>query len=284
MRPNAASPGKRGASAGAALATVERQLADARASAARPVGATQSTAARRPATGASATAAANNDALIVGIRQRISAGQLIDPKGDSARDLLGQLRAADASSPAADELARALSTRLLDSGKQAMAAKAYERSQVLLAAAREVGARYNEAALIEARDPRFTLASSIRERSSARGNDARRECLKLATSTEDACCKVARRCDIDLRSGSTCKLARNRFCGHRSASHAPAADDVRTTASLGDRSFGVEREPPMVATKCREVACANGSRGGLPLGDHRATLRAAARHRMALQP
>lgn len=135
--------------AGAALATVERQLADARANTSRTGGATQSTTARRPATGA--PAAASNDALIAGIRQRISAGQLIDPKGDSARDLLGQLRAADASSPALDELARALSMRLLDNGKLALAAKAYERSKVLIAASREVGAaRYNEAALTDA--------------------------------------------------------------------------------------------------------------------------------------
>ena len=135
--------------AGAALATVERQLADARANTSRAGGATQSATARRPATGA--PAAASNDALIAGIRQRISAGQLIDPKGDSARDLLGQLRAADASSPAIDELARALSMRLLDNGKLALAAKAYERSKVLIAASREVGAaRYNEAALTDA--------------------------------------------------------------------------------------------------------------------------------------
>ena len=135
--------------AGAALATVERQLADARANTSRAGGATQSATARRPATGA--PAAASNDALIAGIRQRIGAGQLIDPKGDSARDLLGQLRAADASSPAIDELARALSMRLLDNGKLALAAKAYERSKVLIAASREVGAaRYNEAALTDA--------------------------------------------------------------------------------------------------------------------------------------
>ena len=135
--------------AGAALATVERQLADARANTSRAGGATQSATARRPATGA--PAAASNDALIAGIRQRISAGQLIDPKGDSARDLLGQLRAADASSPAIDELSRALSMRLLDNGKLALAAKAYERSKVLIAASREVGAaRYNEAALTDA--------------------------------------------------------------------------------------------------------------------------------------
>ena len=135
--------------AGAALATVERQLADARANTSRAGGATQSATARRPATGA--PAAASNDALIAGIRQRIGAGQLIDPKGDSARDLLGQLRAADASSPAIDELSRALSMRLLDNGKLALAAKAYERSKVLIAASREVGAaRYNEAALTDA--------------------------------------------------------------------------------------------------------------------------------------
>ena len=138
--------------AGASLAAVERQVADARAAATKPtatVAAAQSTTARRPAASAS-TGSSSNDALVASIRQRISAGQLIDPKGDSARDLLAQLRGADPSSAAAEELSRALSTRLLDSGKQAMAAKAYERSQVLLAASRDVGARYNEAALTDA--------------------------------------------------------------------------------------------------------------------------------------
>jgi TonB family protein len=146
--------------AGAALAAVERQLADARTAAAPRQSAAQtaSTAApaaasgaRRPGTAASASpAAASNDALVASIRQRIGNGQLIDPKGDSARDLLAQLRAAEPSNSAVEELSRALSTRLLDSGKQAMAAKAYERSQQLFNASREVGARYNEAALADA--------------------------------------------------------------------------------------------------------------------------------------
>lgn len=146
--------------AGAALAQVERQLAEARAANAQraPQGAVASTGAaaspanRRPGQNAPAPAAgANpNDALAATIQQKTSSGQLIDPRGESARDLLNQLKSADPSHAQIDELSRALSTRLLDSGKQAMNAKAYERSQQLLTASREVGARYNEAALADA--------------------------------------------------------------------------------------------------------------------------------------
>lgn len=139
---------------GAALASVERQLADARVP-------------QQAATPAAPTPAvpSANEVLVTNIRQRISAGKLIDPKGDSARDLLMQLRAAEPANPAIEELSRALSTRLLDSGKQAMAAKAYERSQALLAASREIGAQYNEAALKEAE---AQLSKALAEQAFAR--------------------------------------------------------------------------------------------------------------------
>jgi len=127
-------------SAGAALATVERSLADA------TKVATASTAARRPA----ANAGPNTDALVAEVRQRIADGKLIDPPGASARDSLHQVIAATPNRPEVEELSRALSTRLINSGKQAMAAKAYDRSAQLIAGAREVGARYNEPAIAQA--------------------------------------------------------------------------------------------------------------------------------------
>jgi TonB family protein len=127
-------------SAGAALAAVERSIA---------VG-------KEKATPAPSTAAPSNvstapkrnpetDALIAGIKKRITEGQLIDPKGDSARDLLQKLSVTDPNRPENDDLSKQLSTRLLDVSKQALAAKALDRSQQLLTASREIGGRFNEA-------------------------------------------------------------------------------------------------------------------------------------------
>jgi protein TonB len=145
-------------SAGAALAAVERELAEAtRANSARP-GAGPSVSggaqpARRPATGSSTPAAGsgpNIDSMVAEVRQRITEGKLIDPPGDSARDALAALRAAAPNRPEADDLARTLSTRLVDVSRQAMNAKAFERSGQLLAAAKDVGARFNGAAISQA--------------------------------------------------------------------------------------------------------------------------------------
>jgi TonB family protein len=88
--------------------------------------------------------------LVAEARQRIADGKLIDPPGASARDSLNQVIAATPNRPEVEELSRALSTRLINSGKQAMAAKAYDRSAQLIAGAREVGARYNEPAIAQA--------------------------------------------------------------------------------------------------------------------------------------
>ena len=127
-------------SAGAALSAVERSLAEASRAA------TNAAAPRRPAP----SAGPNVDSVVADVRQRMSEGRLIDPAGASARDALAELRAAAPTRPEVDELSRALSTRLLDSGKQAMAAKAFDRSAQLLAASREIGARYNEGAIAQA--------------------------------------------------------------------------------------------------------------------------------------
>lgn len=116
-------------SAGAALAQVERSIAEAtRAPARRPA----------PAAGSGP----NVDALVAQVRQRMTEGKLIDPAGDNAREALASLRTAAPTRPEVEELSRALATRLLTSGRQAMAAKAFDRSAQLIAASRDVGASY----------------------------------------------------------------------------------------------------------------------------------------------
>jgi TonB family protein len=137
-------------SAGAALAAVERALADANRAAA-PAASTSVAAApgaRRPPP---ATASAPNvDPMIADVRARMNEGKLIDPPGSSAKDALAGLQTAAPNHPAVEELSRALTTRLLDVSKQAMNAKAFDRSGQLIAAARDIGARYNETGIAQA--------------------------------------------------------------------------------------------------------------------------------------
>jgi TonB family protein len=148
-------------SAGSALAAVERSLTEATRTAGPGAGPNTSTSApaqsagvRRPATtapaGSPAGAGPNIDAMVADVRTRLNEGKLIDPPGDSARDLLANLRTAAPNRPEVDDLSRTLSTRLLDSGKQAMNAKAFERSSQLIAAAKDVGQRFNGAAISQA--------------------------------------------------------------------------------------------------------------------------------------
>lgn len=136
-------------SAGAELAQVERALAEATRTAAASAPAANA-ASRRPGAAAGPNTDTLADALVAEIRQRLTDGKLIDPPGASAKDALAELRAATPTRPEVEELSRTLSTRLLNSGKQAMAAKAYDRSAQLIAASREVGARYNEAPIAQA--------------------------------------------------------------------------------------------------------------------------------------
>jgi len=149
-------------SAGAALAAVERELAEATRAAnnARPGagpsvagGAQPANTARRPATSTPTPAAGvgpNIDAMVSDVRQRINEGKLIDPPGDSARDALAALRAAAPNRAEADDLSRTLSEKLVNVSKQAMNAKAFERSAQLLAAAKDVGQRFNGASIAQA--------------------------------------------------------------------------------------------------------------------------------------
>ena len=139
--------------AGAGLSSVERALADAlRAGNSNASGSASppaSASARRPTTGG-AGAGPNADSLVAEARQRMNEGKLMDPAGSSAKDSLAALSSLAPSRPEVEELSRTLSNRLINSSRQAMAAKAYDRSAQLLAASREVGARYNEAAISQA--------------------------------------------------------------------------------------------------------------------------------------
>jgi TonB family protein len=137
-------------SAGAALAAVERALADANRAGAAAPGATVASAsgARRPAP--TPAAAPNVEPMIADVRSRMNEGKLIDPAGASAKDALATLVSTAPTHPAVEELSRALTTRLLDVSKQAMNAKAFDRSGQLIAAARDVGARYNETGVAQA--------------------------------------------------------------------------------------------------------------------------------------
>ena len=76
-------------SAGAALAAVERSLTEANRAAAAA-----SASRRQPAAGAGPSV----DSMVSDVRQRMNDGKLIDPPGDSARDMLDEAahRRADA--------------------------------------------------------------------------------------------------------------------------------------------------------------------------------------------
>jgi TonB family protein len=127
------------------------------------------------------------------VRQRITEGKLIDPPGASAKDSLNALVAQTPNRPEVEELARALSTRLLNSGKQAMAAKAFERSAQLIAAAREVGARYNEAAIAQAESD----LSAARDQSAQLSNIVSASALKRTRTVSPQYPESARKKGIE---------------------------------------------------------------------------------------
>jgi TonB family protein len=141
-------------SAGASLAVVERALADATrsTSASGSASAPSSTVAARRGTSTPPAAGSgpNVDGFIADARQRLTEGKLIDPAGASAKDAILALRDAAPTRPEVEELSRNLSNRLINSSKAAASQKAYDRAAQLLSASREVGARYNEAAIAQA--------------------------------------------------------------------------------------------------------------------------------------
>ena len=87
------------------------------------------------------------DVVMAEMRRRLEQDRLIEPPGDSALDILRALREQKAGGPALEELTRDLFTRLLQKGRAAMRARAFERSSQLLQAAREVAEKLNDPAL-----------------------------------------------------------------------------------------------------------------------------------------
>ena len=88
--------------------------------------------------------------LLAEARQRITEERLIDPPGSGARDTLLRLRLLEPLPPQVQELSRAVADNLLQKGRAALRATAYERSAQLLSAARELGPVSDPAALEKA--------------------------------------------------------------------------------------------------------------------------------------
>lgn len=138
-------------SAGSTLSQIERALANnarsATSSPGTPPNAINTDAASHPA---AQPEVSKVDALIAETRQRLIDGKLIEPPGQNARDALSRLREAAPNRPEVEELSRVLTTRLVNSAKQAGAANSLDRAAQLLAAARAVGARYDEPFIAQA--------------------------------------------------------------------------------------------------------------------------------------
>ncbi|HEV8331387.1 MAG TPA: energy transducer TonB [Steroidobacteraceae bacterium] len=224
-------------SAGAALAAVERQLADANKAAAA---ATQQRRAQ-PSTAAS-------DPLVADIRQRIAEGKLIDPPGDSARDLLVNLRNTAPARPEVEELSKQLTNRLLESGKGATAAKAYPRAEQLIAAARDVGARYNEPAIAQAEKD----LTSAREANALATNIVSANSLKRTRTVQPVYPEAARKKGIEGWVELAFTVAPNGTVQDvevRNASPANVFDDAAVRAIRGWRFEPVERDGEKVSQR-----------------------------------
>jgi TonB family protein len=224
-------------SAGAALAAVERQLADANKAA---VAATQQRRVQ-PSTSAS-------DPLVADIRQRITEGKLIDPPGDSARDLLVNLRNSAPTRPEVEELSKQLTTRLLESGKGATAAKAFPRAEQLIAAARDVGARYNEPAIAQAEKD----LTSAREANALATNIVSANSLKRTRTVQPVYPEAARKKGIEGWVELAFTVAPNGTVQDvevRNASPANVFDDAAVRAIRGWRFEPVERDGERISQR-----------------------------------
>jgi len=113
---------------GTALSAVERTLADQR-----------NASAKR----------ASADTEIAAARKRLNDGQLIEPAGDSAKDRIAAIRAADPTRTEISELNNMLAAKLVDQGKQAMGAQQFDKAKQLATAARDVGVRSQDAAIAQ---------------------------------------------------------------------------------------------------------------------------------------
>jgi TonB family protein len=224
-------------SAGAALAAVERQLADAN----RAAAAAAQQRRAQPSTSAS-------DPLVADIRQRITEGKLIDPPGDSARDLLVNLRNTAPTRPEVEELSKQLTTRLLESGKGATSAKAFPRAEQLIAAARDVGARYNEPAIAQAEKD----LASAREANALATNIVSANSLKRTRTVQPVYPEAARKKGIEGWVELAFTVTPNGTVENvevRNASPANVFDDAAVRAIRGWRFEPVERDGEKVAQR-----------------------------------
>lgn len=241
-------------SAGAALAAVERSLTEAtRAATAAttpaPAASSGSSVVRRPPTSTPAAGAGPNvDSMVADVRQRLTEGKLIDPPGDSAKDLLANLRTTAPNRPEVEELSRTLSTRLLDSGRQAMAAKAFERSSQLIAAAKDVGSRYNGAAISQAENDLV----AAREASAAQTNIVSAASLKRVRMVSPVYPEAARKRGIEGWVELAFTVQTNGAVDEvevRNASPADVFDDAAMRAVKQWRFEPVERNGEKVAQR-----------------------------------
>jgi TonB family protein len=224
-------------SAGAALAAVERQLADAN----RAATAAAQQRRAQPSTSAS-------DPLVADIRQRITEGKLIDPPGDSARDLLVNLRNTAPTRPEVEELSKQLTTRLLESGKGATSAKAFPRAEQLIAAARDVGARYSEPAIAQAEKDLATA----REANALATNIVSANSLKRTRTVQPIYPEAARKKGVEGWVELAFTVTPNGTVENvevRNASPANVFDDAAVRAIRGWRFEPVERDGERVAQR-----------------------------------
>lgn len=96
---------------------------------------------------ASKRAGADNEINLA--RKRLNEGQLIEPTGDSARDHIAAIRAADPTRSEISELTNGLVTKLIEQGKQALNGQQLDRAKQFVVWAREVGARNQENAVTQ---------------------------------------------------------------------------------------------------------------------------------------
>jgi len=113
---------------GSGLAAVDRAISESRNAASKRAGA---------------------DAEVAAARKRLNDGQLIEPAGDSARDRIAAIRNADPTRVEIADLSNQLATKLVDQGKQALAAQQLDKAKLLATAARDTGARSQEAAIAQ---------------------------------------------------------------------------------------------------------------------------------------
>ena len=225
-------------SGSAALSAVERQLGDAT----KAASAAAAPAARKtPSTAAS-------DPLVADIRQRLSEGKLIDPPGDSARDLLVNLRNTAPTRPEVDDLSKQLTNRLLESGKGATAAKAFPRAEQLIAAARDVGARYNEAGIAQAEKD----LAAAREANALQTNIVSANSLKRTRTVQPVYPEAARKRGVEGWVELAFTVTPNGTVEDvevRNASPANVFDDSAVRAIRGWRFEPVERNGERVAQR-----------------------------------